>query len=141
VYKDGVEGPIIGCIGIEIDQIRTPNGRTLPDRGRGPVISNLAVAKAYRRKGLAEDLVRAAENLARKEWGYQDFYLYVEKQNVPAVRLYRKMGYSTLWDDDSARSLIPSSRGGLESVPTTLLCMKKSVNGVGGILERIFKQV
>jgi hypothetical protein len=87
-----------------------------------------------------EDLVRAVENVARKEWGYEEFYLYVEKQNVPAVRLYRKLGYSILWEDDSAKSLIPSSRGGLESVPTTLLCMKKSVKGVGSILERILFQ-
>jgi len=138
ICRDGKEGPIVGCAGIEVDRISTPNGRSVPIPG--PLMSNLAIAKSYRRKGLAEDLVRAVENVARKEWGYEEFYLYVEKQNVPAVRLYRKLGYSILWEDDSAKSLIPSSRGGLESVPTTLLCMKKSVNGVGSILERILFQ-
>jgi RimJ/RimL family protein N-acetyltransferase len=137
ICRSGKDGPIVGCAGIEVDRIATPNGQSLP--APAPLMSNLAISKAYRRKGLAEDLVRAVENLARKEWGYEEFFLYVEKRNIPAVRLYRKLGYNNLWEDDTARTLIPTSRGGLESIPTTLICMKKSVKGPGGILERIFK--
>ena len=140
VCRDGgIDGPIVGCAGIEVDRISTPNGRSVPSPG--PLMSNLAVAKSYRRKGLAEDLVRAVEDLARKEWGYEEFYLYVEKRNIPAVRLYRKLGYYNLWEDETAKSLTPTNRGSLESIPTTLICMKKSVNGIGGILDRIFQRI
>ena len=33
----------------------------------GPLMSNLAVSQKYRRKGLAEDLVKATEALARRD--------------------------------------------------------------------------
>ncbi|KAL7525120.1 hypothetical protein ACHAWF_004917 [Thalassiosira exigua] len=47
-----------------------------------PLMSNLAVSRRYRRRGLAEDLVRAADEVARKEWGYDECYLYVEGRNA-----------------------------------------------------------
>ena len=94
-----------------------------------PLMSNLAVSRKYRRKGLAEDLVRAAEKIASKEWGYEDCYLYVEKRNVPAVKLYKKLGYSTLWEDDTATTLLPTDDGRVTNGKTTILCMKKRLGG------------
>ena len=89
---------------------------------------------------MAEDLVREAEDLARKVWGYDECYLYVEKRNAPAVRLYRKLGYRTVWEDDRAKTLIPTEGGRLRSDDTVIVCMKKRLGGgVGGALGRMFQ--
>eukprot|EP00957_Ditylum_brightwellii_P116958 8921358-Ditylum_brightwellii.AAC.1 len=96
-------------------------------------MSNLAVNRNFRRRGVAEDLVKAAEELARREWGYNECYLYVEKQNVPAVKLYRKLGYRPIWEDDSAKTLLPTESGKVKNVSTTIVCMKKRVGGLRSI--------
>ena len=122
-------GELMGCAGVEVDTISKADGRG--ERFKAPLMSNLAVGKKFRRKGLAEDLVRAAEVIARKEWGYDECYLYVEKRNTPAVKLYRKLGYRTVWEDDKAKTLIPLESGKLSTAPTVILCMKKKLNGPG----------
>jgi GNAT superfamily N-acetyltransferase len=95
-----------------------------------PLMSNLAISKQFRRRGLAEELVKSAESIARKEWGYDECYLYVEKRNVPAIKLYKKMGYKTLWEDENATTLIPSADGrGIVNGKTTIVCMKKKLGG------------
>ena len=81
----------MGCAGVEVCRVETPNGKAA--QSPSPLMSNLAVGKKFRRKGIAEDLVRAVEDLVRKEWGYNSCYLFVEKRNVPGVKLYRKLGY------------------------------------------------
>ena len=96
----------------------------------GPLMSNLAVSRRYRRRGLAESLVKAAERIARKEWGYDECYLYVEKRNTAAVRLYQKLGYRTLWEDASATTLLPRKDGnGVANGQTTIVCMRKELRG------------
>lgn len=95
----------------------------------GPLMSNLAISRNYRRRGLAEDLVKAAETIARKEWGYNECYLYVEKRNVPAIKLYAKLGYRTIWEDDSATTLLPTKDGKVVNGKTTIVCMKKWLGG------------
>ena len=102
----------------------------------GPVMSNLAIGRSYRRKGLAEDLVRATENIARKEWGYDECYLYVEKRNTPAIKLYKKLGYSFMWEDPTATTLLPTSDGRVASGKTTIVCMKKKLGG--GLFANLF---
>ena len=95
-----------------------------------PLMSNLAISKQYRRRGLAEELVKATESIARKEWGYNECYLYVEKRNIPAIKLYKKMGYKPLWEDESATTLLPSVDGrGVVNGKTTIVCMKKKLGG------------
>lgn len=95
---------------------------------QGPVMSNLAISPNYRRRGLAEDLVKSCENIARKEWGFENCYLYVEGQNIPACKLYEKLGYSVIWTDDTAMTLLPTKDGsGLMNGRTTIVCMKKTL--------------
>lgn len=101
-----------------------------------PLMSNLAISKKYRRKGLAEDLVKAAESVARREWGYDECYLYVEKRNGPAIKLYKKLGYATLWEDDTATTLLPTEDGRVVNGKTTIVCMKKRLGG--GLLGSLF---
>eukprot|EP00978_Attheya_sp_CCMP212_P044609 scaffold316196_cov59-Attheya_sp.AAC.1 len=104
---------------------------------RAPLMSNLAVGRKFRRKGIAEDLVVAAEELARKQWGFDSCYLYVEKKNSAAIKLYRKLGYKTSWEDPNATTLLPAESGDIQNSQTTLVCMKKRLTGVGAILDRL----
>ena len=127
VCQNQSSGEVMGCAGIEVSKISTPNGISVPLAA--PLMSNLAVLMKYRRRGLAEDLVKAAEELARKEWGYDECFLYVEKKNVAAMKLYKKLGYVKQWEDDSAKTLIPTDRGSIVSAPTTIVCMKKKLGG------------
>ncbi len=120
-------GEIMGCAGIEVSKISTPNGKST--QFAAPLMSNLAVGKNYRRRGLAEDIVRATEDVAYKRWGYDECYLYVEKENSAAVRLYKKLGYVEQWEDCTATTLIPTERGNVVSRPTTIVCMKKRLGG------------
>jgi len=119
-------GECMGCAGIEVETIKTLDG--YDGSFRAPLMSNLAIGRQFRRKGLAEDLVSAAESIARKEWGYDECYLYVEKRNAPAVKLYKKLGYKVLWEDDTATTLLPKENGRVANGQTTILCMKKNLN-------------
>lgn len=134
VCKNEESDEIYGCAGIEVSKISTSNGRSV--QFPAPLMSNLAVGKNYRRKGLAEDLVKAAEELVLKQWGYNECYLYVEKKNKPALKLYKKLGYKVMWEDDTATSLTPTAKGNIVSVPTVILCMKRTLGT--GLLGRFF---
>lgn len=135
VCKNSMTEEIYGCAGIEVSEIKTPNGRSV--QFKAPLMSNLAVGRKVRRKGIAEDLVQATEDLALKEWGYTECYLYVEKLNKPALKLYQKLGYKVQWEDDTATTLLPTSRGSVVSAPTVILCMKKVLGG--GIFGNLFR--
>ena len=128
------KGEIMGCAGIEVSKVSTPNGKSI--QNAAPLMSNLAVGKKFRRRGLAEDLVKATEEVARKQWGYDECYLFVEKQNTAAVKLYRKLGYVQQWEDETAKTLVPTARGAVVSSPTTIVCMRKRIGG--GLLGRFF---
>jgi ribosomal protein S18 acetylase RimI-like enzyme len=55
-------------------------------------LSNLAVKKEFRRKGIAKQLLLMCERIAL-DWGYKDLYLHVLEDNQPARRMYFKAGY------------------------------------------------
>jgi GNAT superfamily N-acetyltransferase len=119
------KGDLMGCLGVEVDTVKTSDGRE--KQFNCPLMSNVAVGRNFRRRGVAEELVKQAEVMVRKQWGYPDIYLYVEKQNVPAVRLYKKMGYKIQWEDTNAQTLVPVESGSIVNKPTTLVCMKKNL--------------
>mmetsp|Transcript_28150 Transcript_28150/g.56604 ORF Transcript_28150/g.56604 Transcript_28150/m.56604 type:complete len:250 (-) Transcript_28150:1185-1934(-) len=125
---------VIGCAGVEVSRIKKMDG--YDSSFSGPLMSNLAISRKYRRKGLAEDLVKAAENIARREWGYDDCYLYVEKRNTPAIKLYQKLGYKSIWEDDSATTLLPTGDGRIANGKTTIVCMKKRIGA--GLFGNLF---
>jgi ribosomal protein S18 acetylase RimI-like enzyme len=129
------DGEVIGCAGIEVSPI--PNGNLQAmSKKRAPLMSNLAVSRKYRRKGIGELLVKEAERLARLEWGADDCYLYVEQRNAAAVKLYQKLGYRKVWVDKDAKTLIPTSNGNLINEPTQIVCMRKRLNM--GLLGRLW---
>ncbi|RCN26007.1 acetyltransferase, GNAT family [Ancylostoma caninum] len=55
-------------------------------------ITTLIVAPAYRKIGIATQLLQRASTVLLQE-GSQLIYLHVLHTNVPAIRLYEKMGY------------------------------------------------
>ena len=57
-----------------------------------PLLSNVAVKPAYRRRGIATSLVARCEALAC-EWGFDELLLLVEEGNAPARALYASRGY------------------------------------------------
>lgn len=135
LYRNSA-GTVIACAGVEVDSI-PDGGLDGPMIAKAPLMSNLAVSRNYRRRGLAEALVAAVEELAQDEWGYDECYLYVERQNRAAIKLYQKLGYRQMWNDGSARTLLPTSKGDLESAPTVLVCMRKTL-GKQSLFARLF---
>ncbi len=55
-------------------------------------IENLCTDPAYRRQGIAEGLMQAVMSTGISE-GAEVFRLEVRESNVPAIRLYEKMGF------------------------------------------------
>jgi ribosomal protein S18 acetylase RimI-like enzyme len=76
------EGQIVGNITVS---------RATPGSRRW-VISNVAVAKAYRGRGIAQALMDAAIELVR-EWQGLAISLQVRSGNLPALHIYRKLGF------------------------------------------------
>jgi len=63
-----------------------------PRRSQYPYVSNLAVSKSCRRRGVAKQLLLACEQTA-SDWGFPDIYLHVLENNHQARQLYLKTGY------------------------------------------------
>jgi ribosomal protein S18 acetylase RimI-like enzyme len=57
-----------------------------------PYVSNLAVAKSFRRQGIGQHLLLACEQVART-WGFKEIYLHVKAENRTARSLYHRVGY------------------------------------------------
>ena len=118
---------IVACAGVEMDRIPADN---LKSRDyltlSAPLMSNLAVSRKYRRRGLAEKIVQAVEDYVQREWDVTEGYLYVERRNIGAVKLYRKLGYRQIWLDSQANTLLPTQDGRLVSASTQIVCMRKA---------------
>ena len=63
-----------------------------PDEGQ---ILNLGVDKNYRRRGYAQAILASLEQDARAH-GAKALFLEVRASNLPAIRLYEKVGFSTV---------------------------------------------
>ena len=59
-----------------------------------PYLSNLCVDEMYRGRGIGKLLVHCVETIANTHWGYHQMYLHVDLENVAAVQLYQKQGYT-----------------------------------------------
>jgi ribosomal protein S18 acetylase RimI-like enzyme len=75
-------------------------------------ISNMAVAPAARRRGIALALLASAE-AAAAAWGQPELWLHVDAGNVPARALYAAAGFSEApegqdgwWVPQSARRVL-----------------------------------
>jgi GNAT superfamily N-acetyltransferase len=173
------DGQMIACAGVQMDRIpkRSPSASSLSssswrwpfsshkddyddDDNRSssssandfvvaPLMSNLAVSRDYRRRGVAEQMVRAVEQLVQSsdEWNVIDdssssnkkqqqqqqqrsCFLYVEERNRAAVALYEKLGYRRVWRNTQATTLLPTVYGDLQSADTVIVCMKKTLSSM-----------
>ena len=95
---------VIGACGVEVLRL---SARGLEEndfggrRDRAMLTGMLQVDEAFQRQGVAQRLLRAAEAQARL-WGVGEMLLIVKTRNTPALRLYRKMGYTETgcWKDE-----------------------------------------
>jgi len=67
-----------------------------PQLGLVPVLSNVAVDSSARGRGLGQEMVAKCEE-AVLGWGFGEMLLLVEATNLPALSLYRKLGYQDVW--------------------------------------------
>ena len=121
VGREGTE--IVGCAGVEVE-----NSADGKEKGV-PTMSNLAVARKLRRKGLAKQLVRSCEKQS-KQWGASEIALVVEEKNSKARKLYSKLGYKVTDRDTTASTLTPLADGRIVSAKTTTLTMTKKNNNL-----------
>lgn len=89
-------------------------------------LSNLCVSSNARRRGIAKKLCVCAEETA-SEWGYDEMFLKVEKDNKAAKDLYEtKLGYQvegTLTDEVALR--VDPNAGFVETMADTLILKKE----------------
>jgi ribosomal protein S18 acetylase RimI-like enzyme len=104
VYPDRGQMRVIGTIevGVRINNYRqhTPQ--------RYVYISNLAVSRDFRRRGVASELITSCEELT-KTWGYSKIHLHVMANNERGRNLYQKLGYEIV-SSEFVWSIIPWHR-------------------------------
>jgi ribosomal protein S18 acetylase RimI-like enzyme len=83
VWLASEHGAIIGCIAL----------RKLANPAKSGEIKRLYVRVEHRGKGIAEALLQALEEYATEQ-GYASLYLDSKKDLMPAIRFYRRHGYS-----------------------------------------------
>lgn len=110
----------VGVITVECSDIDI-NGK----KENHPVISNLIVSKKMRRKGIAKSLTTRAEKIA-KSFGYKDIYLFVNVENIPAIRLYKSRGYKSI-DDKKESTKIVFEKNRFNNVKCINIMMKKNI--------------
>jgi ribosomal protein S18 acetylase RimI-like enzyme len=88
VYREQEQDRVVGTIEVGV---RTTNYRQ-PTPHRYVYISNLAVSRDFRRRGIAQELLTDCEQLT-KSWGYTDLHLHVMASNQRGRNLYQKLGY------------------------------------------------
>jgi ribosomal protein S18 acetylase RimI-like enzyme len=104
VYTDRERSQVVGTIEVGM---RTNNYyRSTPHRYA--YISNLAVSRDFRRRGVAQELLINCEQIVRS-WGYTELHLHVMGNNDRGRSLYQKLGYD-LVSSDFVWSIIPWHR-------------------------------
>jgi ribosomal protein S18 acetylase RimI-like enzyme len=104
VYHDRGDTRVIGTIEVGV---RTTE-RHRPNPHRYVYISNLAVSRDFRRRGVAQELLIDCEQLTRS-WGYTELHLHVMGNNERGRNLYQKLGYEVV-SSELVWSIIPWHR-------------------------------
>jgi len=84
-------GRIVGYVMCRVERIFSKLD-FLKVKRAGHIVS-LAVLPEYRRRGIAEELMRRSLKALKFEYGCDEAYLEVRVSNLPAIELYRKLGF------------------------------------------------
>ncbi len=68
-------------------------------------LDDLSVSEKFRGNGIGTELIKTAERFA-KEMGVSIITLHVEKSNQSALKLYKRLGYSTVCDEGTRLRMI-----------------------------------
>ena len=68
-------------------------------------LDDLSVSEKFRGNGIGTELIKTAERFA-KEMGVSIITLHVEKSNQSALKLYKRLGYSTVRDKGTRLRMI-----------------------------------
>lgn len=116
VEDDNVVGVItVECSNIDINK----------EEKNYPVISNLIVSNKMRRKGIAKSLTTCAEKIG-KSFGYKEIYLFVNVENIPAIRLYKSRGYKAIGDKKKSTKIVFENNK-FNNVKCVNIMMKKNI--------------
>lgn len=114
------DNDVVGVTTVECSDIDI-NGK----KENHPLISNLIVSNKMRRKGIAKLLTIRAEKIA-KSFAYKNIYLFVNTENIPAIRLYKSRGYKSMRDQkESTRIVFENNR--FRNIECVNLMMKKRI--------------
>jgi ribosomal protein S18 acetylase RimI-like enzyme len=105
VYTERDATHVIGTIEVGV---RTAHNYRQPTPHRYVYISNLAVSREFRRRGIAQELLESCEQLTRS-WGYSELHLHVMGNNERGRSLYQKLGYE-LVSSELVWSILPWHR-------------------------------
>ena len=114
------DSDVVGVITVECSDIDI-NGK----KENHPVISNLIVSKKMRRKGIAKLLTTRAEKIA-KSFDYKEIYLFVNVENISAIRLYKSRRYKSI-DDKKEATRIVFEKNRFNNVKCVNIMMKKNI--------------
>ena len=114
------DNDVVGVITVECSDI-VINGK----KENHPVISNLIVSKKMRRKGIAKSLTTRAEKIA-KSFDYKEIYLFVNVENISAIRLYKSRRYKSI-DGKKEATRIVFEKNRFNNVKCVNIMMKKNI--------------
>ena len=90
-----VDGAVVGLVRVQaLERAEVPDVPALASR-RYAMVQELVVAQAHQRRGIARRLMTEAHGWARDR-GLTQIELGVHEFNQQALRLYRRLGYSTV---------------------------------------------
>jgi len=139
VIRDPNErGSVIACGGVEARsyvgamdyETYVKNGGDVGQASvaKRPVVANLAVSRAARRKGYGKAIMRALEDFCLEN-EYDEAVLVVDASNARAQGLYKKLGYRVIGGDKNAAALKIIDGRAKETTTKTLVMRKSLTNG------------
>jgi ribosomal protein S18 acetylase RimI-like enzyme len=92
------------------------------------VLANLCVSPSSRGMGLGDKLCSVVEDVVSNDWGMGKLMLKVEGENVPAKKLYEKLGFVVECTDNDASAIRPNlENNSFHEVPCEMLTLSKSL--------------
>ena len=92
LYAEDEGGTKLGHAAVEVCGLHRGEKCRLAEAVQRPLLTALFVEPKYRRRGVARELMYAAEAQAAN-WGFEELVLNVQRSNEAAQGLYSKSGY------------------------------------------------